>query len=191
MPRDFDFYVPFDVPFAYDPSEGNLLLDFVAPADCDQVRNWHLDERELSTGPITAVAGGINARIASVAHRTIFVAQFEFVAEPSDVVGDLNHDGLCDVADIDLLTVEVLAGTHDTDFDLNADGLVNQDDRVEFIEVLKNTYFGDANLDGEFNSSDSFRCSRPANTRMESPATPPGRRAIGTETRNSIPPTSF
>lgn len=97
-PRDFDFYVPLDVPFAYDPSEGNLLLTFAAPMDCDHVGTWFLDERELFTGNITAVAGGVSSTTASIAHRTIFVAQFEFVPEPSSASLVLVTGFLCFLA---------------------------------------------------------------------------------------------
>ena len=38
--------------------------------------------------------------------------------------------------------------------DVSADSLVNQSDRSVWVEDLKSTYFGDANLDGEFNSTD-------------------------------------
>ena len=40
------------------------------------------------------------------------------------------------------------------DFDLNQDDDVNQADRQIWVEQLKRTYFGDANLDGEFSSAD-------------------------------------
>ncbi|MCA9213640.1 MAG: hypothetical protein KDB27_11270, partial [Planctomycetales bacterium] len=68
--------------------------------------------------------------------------------------GDFNGDGDLTVADINLLTAEVIADTNDGDFDLNGDDLVNSSDRVVWIKDLFNTYFGDANLDGEFNSTD-------------------------------------
>jgi hypothetical protein len=63
-------------------------------------------------------------------------------------------DGDLDVDDIDALTAEAIAGTNDPDFDLNNDAVVDGNDRRIWIEELKNTYFGDSNLDGEFSSSD-------------------------------------
>ena len=42
----------------------------------------------------------------------------------------------------------------DTKFDLNGDGLVDIADRTKWVEELSNTYYGDANFDGQFNSSD-------------------------------------
>ncbi len=68
--------------------------------------------------------------------------------------GDFNQNGLLDVEDINLLSAAVRSGDMDSVWDLNADGQVNNDDRVVWVNDLKNTYFGDANLDGEFNSGD-------------------------------------
>jgi hypothetical protein len=68
--------------------------------------------------------------------------------------GDFNGDGILDAADINALTSQVVAGTNAAEFDLNSDGLVNGTDRDVWVEQLKGTYFGDANLDGEFSTSD-------------------------------------
>lgn len=68
--------------------------------------------------------------------------------------GDFNGDGLLDAADIDALSAEVRAGTNNVAFDLTNDNQVDGSDRTEWVESLKNSYFGDANLDGEFNSGD-------------------------------------
>ncbi len=42
-------------------------------------------------------------------------------------------------------------------FDLTGDQLVDREDLNVWVEDLKHTHFGDANLDGEFNSSDLLR----------------------------------
>jgi hypothetical protein len=68
--------------------------------------------------------------------------------------GDFNDDGLLDAADIDALTAVVIAASNDAAYDLDADTLVSTADRRVWVEDLRKTYFGDANLDGEFNSSD-------------------------------------
>lgn len=68
--------------------------------------------------------------------------------------GDFDNDGLLTAADIDALTTAVRTGSSDIQFDVNLDGVVSSSDRVAWVEQLKNTYFGDANLDGEFNSAD-------------------------------------
>ena len=70
------------------------------------------------------------------------------------VVGDFNDDGMVDSADIDLISVELGKGVRDASFDLNGDNQVNEDDRRALIVDIKNTYLGDSDLDGEFNSGD-------------------------------------
>ena len=73
---------------------------------------------------------------------------------PNAVPGDFDGNGMLDAVDIDLLSAEVEAGTDKLTFDLNNDQAVNQQDREVWVNDLKNTWFGDANLDGEFNSGD-------------------------------------
>ncbi len=68
--------------------------------------------------------------------------------------GDFNTNGQLDVADIDLLTAQVITGTNDPVYDLNNNALVDQTDRGVWVQELRNTWFGDASLDGEFNSND-------------------------------------
>ncbi len=68
--------------------------------------------------------------------------------------GDFNSNGQLDAADIDLLSAQVRAATNPPAYDLNGDALVNDLDRNVWVNDRKRTYLGDANLDGEFNTSD-------------------------------------
>jgi hypothetical protein len=77
--------------------------------------------------------------------------QFNFGA---GLAGDFDGSGAIDAVDIDLLSAEVRNGTNNSTFDANFDGVVNNADRDEWVNVLANTYLGDSNLDGEFNSGD-------------------------------------
>ncbi|MDG2383927.1 MAG: CotH kinase family protein [Pirellulaceae bacterium] len=70
------------------------------------------------------------------------------------VPGDLDQDGQIDATDIDLLSVALRLGSDDRRFDLNADEQVTQSDRDHLVREILMTDFGDANLDGVFNSSD-------------------------------------
>ena len=70
------------------------------------------------------------------------------------VAGDYDADGELTAADIDALTSAIVGGASDAIYDLNNDGSVTSADRRAWIVDLKNTWIGDANLDGEFNSSD-------------------------------------
>ena len=71
--------------------------------------------------------------------------------------GDLNHDGNVDLVDIDLLLWAINQGVEDELFDLNGDDVVDNltgGDLDQLILYIVKTYYGDANLDGQFNSAD-------------------------------------
>ena len=72
----------------------------------------------------------------------------------SDLLGDFDADSELTAADIDILSMALRDGDNSPKFDLDKDGNVNENDRTTWVNSLKNTYFGDSNLDGEFNSSD-------------------------------------
>ncbi len=74
------------------------------------------------------------------------------VAEPA--AGDFDEDGDLDVTDIDLLLTQITAETPDLRFDVTADDSVNHDDLSFWVHDLKRTWFGDANLDLQFDSHD-------------------------------------
>lgn len=67
-------------------------------------------------------------------------------------VGDFNQNGMLDAGDLDLQAQAMK--DQDVSFDLNGDGVVDQQDRLYWVHELKQTYMGDADLDGEFNSGD-------------------------------------
>ena len=71
-----------------------------------------------------------------------------------DILGDFNHDGTVDALDIDELTTQVQSGDHRPAYDLTEDGLVTNADREFWVEQIAHTYFGDADLNGQFNSTD-------------------------------------
>ena len=73
---------------------------------------------------------------------------------PAGPLGDFDGNGELDVADVDSLMGEIRAGTNNGAFDLDNNAVVNDEDLRVWVEDLKFTYFGDANLDDEFNSSD-------------------------------------
>lgn len=68
------------------------------------------------------------------------------------VTGDMNGDGAVDVSDIDRIT-EAVRGQEDG-YDLNQDGVLDELDRMHLLEHVLGTAFGDATLDGFFDSGD-------------------------------------
>ena len=67
---------------------------------------------------------------------------------------DFTGDGICGIEDINALTAVVIAGSDELKYDLDRNGEVNQEDRRIWVEDLKNTWYGDSNLDLEFTSGD-------------------------------------
>ena len=74
------------------------------------------------------------------------------------VLGDFFGNDQLQTSDIDFLTFNLmfLEGPveFDSPFDLNQDGFFDNADRIYWVKELAHTYFGDSNLDGEFNSRD-------------------------------------
>jgi hypothetical protein len=66
--------------------------------------------------------------------------------------GDFSGDAVLDVADLDLLIAAL--GTSDPLFDLNGDRVVNASDLRSWVRDIRRTWFGDANLDGRFDTDD-------------------------------------
>jgi hypothetical protein len=75
----------------------------------------------------------------------------------SIVAGDFNHDQAFDKWDANLLMESIRSGEVDLRRDLNNDSAVDLSDLDFWVHDLKNTYYGDANLDGEFNTGDLVR----------------------------------
>ena len=70
------------------------------------------------------------------------------------LIGDFDGSGALDAGDINLLSQAVRDGTFNSDLDLDSDGVLTIADRGVWVNDLRRTYFGDSNLDGEFNTND-------------------------------------
>ena len=71
-----------------------------------------------------------------------------------DRLGDFDADDVLGPLDIDSLSRAVRSGSTSAFFDIDFDGQVSESDRGFWVHEILNTFFGDANLDGEFNSND-------------------------------------
>jgi hypothetical protein len=91
-------------------------------------------------------------------NRSIPIAYKYFAALPTPyatlIRGDFDENFVVNAADIDLLSSALRTGSSDLKFDINLDNQVDAADRTFWVEDERRTYFGDANLDGEFNSAD-------------------------------------
>ena len=73
--------------------------------------------------------------------------------------GDFDANDSLDIADIEMLQQKISGNSAqwwlpNAMFDLNNDSSITRDDVTVWVKDLKYTYFGDANLDGEFDSDD-------------------------------------
>ncbi len=82
------------------------------------------------------------------------IESIQIVQQEPESIGDYDGNRILDAVDLDVLSEAIRSGKTDTQFDLNRDGSVDDGDRSTWVVDLKMTYFGDANLDGEFSSSD-------------------------------------
>jgi hypothetical protein len=144
-----------DFSIDYDPSgDGTLTLEIgdedpwevTLPSD---IRN---ESTTLTAFGIWTAATPSNA---SPRYVEIFLDDITYTSlSTTTKPGDYNNNGLLDAGDLDQQAQAIAGQQHPQEFDLNNDGLVNFTDREMWIDELKNTWIGDANLDGEFNSSD-------------------------------------
>ena len=90
------------------------------------------------------------------------IGSFEVDFATSGIDGDFNNDGVYNCNDINMLTTEVAAGSNDSQFDLDGDGVVTAADTTAWLAeagsanlASGNSYLpGDANLDGAVDGSD-------------------------------------
>ncbi|MCA9201361.1 MAG: hypothetical protein KDA87_27665, partial [Planctomycetales bacterium] len=77
--------------------------------------------------------------------------------------GDFDANDRRDISDLEMLVAEASTPSGNSRpfnwlpeamFDINGDTVVNRWDTEDWVRNVANTYLGDANLDGEFNSSD-------------------------------------
>ncbi|MCA9168063.1 MAG: Ig-like domain-containing protein [Planctomycetales bacterium] len=83
--------------------------------------------------------------------RTVLAASF---LNTTFVLGDLDHNGQLQAADLDQMGAAIRSGSTSRDFDFNGDKSVDNVDRQRLIESVFGTHVGDSNLDGEFGTTD-------------------------------------
>lgn len=79
-------------------------------------------------------------------------AVVEYALGNTGLPGDYNGNGEIDAGDLDVLSGWMK--TNDLQGDLNSDGNTNMADRLAWISDIQQSWVGDSNFDGEFNSSD-------------------------------------
>lgn len=128
------------------------FLDFELGPSEDVTLQWATYFDAADEAGISRLWGGIHVPEDDFAGRImgsyIGVDAYEYAISHFGDSADFDGNGVVDVADIDLLGIEVATGTNTPIFDLTGDGLVTDADLVEFL-TQTNRLRGDANLDGE------------------------------------------
>jgi hypothetical protein len=68
--------------------------------------------------------------------------------------GDANDDGVIDVADLDLFSAAIRAGRTESYWDVDGSGALDQADLHYVVHDILQTWIGDVDLNGQFNSDD-------------------------------------
>jgi hypothetical protein len=131
--------------FEWEETEGDLVNDNGSSSRGVRGNSWWVNRHYYLSASFrqdhlpTWQNQGIGFRVASLPEQGL--------------VGDFNGNGVLDAGDIDLFCWGPWP-PGEPDHDLNDDGLVDKEDHRIWVKELKHTWYGDANLDLEFNSSD-------------------------------------
>jgi hypothetical protein len=126
------------------PYDGGVDLTFGTTQLDETVGSWDLLAEVMGLSDLIEGANGI---------------AIGFLVEPPTgtivvLPGDFNADGVLDATDINDLTAQSATVTNPLAYDLNDDNLVDAADIGVWVKDLVNSWIGDADLNGEFNSSD-------------------------------------
>jgi hypothetical protein len=137
--------------------------DLIIEVEAEEPEGMVPDESEIAQLQTSALIADFQARyvrweIVDTLGQNPGANNFEFILAGGGggLAGDFNDNGDLDANDLDLLGEQQRTDTPDLSFDLNSDGTVNTDDRDLWVTSAdyKYTWMGDADLNGEFNSSD-------------------------------------
>jgi hypothetical protein len=148
-------FIPWTDFDATDPSDGfNPAVDDVGlyhPEPPVAGEQWYFNVAAVQSKGLRIPAWESPANAFFMAQRPHGI--LEFVGD-QPLQCDLNADLACDALDIDTLTEALLNGSTNPRFDVDHNGSVNEADRVNYVEVVLYTWFGDSNLDSQFSSQD-------------------------------------
>ena len=78
-----------------------------------------------------------------------------WVLEPNNTaIGDFDFDGAFGLGDLKLLQSHIRNGTYEASLDIVEDDILGHEDVAFWVHDINGSYFGDADLDGEFSSAD-------------------------------------
>ena len=155
-PRPFDYKFPFQQPFTYDPTQGNLLLEVVAPSGFMPAQQ---EDNFAGIGQVVGV--GVGELLTGSLVPFGAVAQFDLTA-----ACDLDGNGVCDHADVNMIPGPsperdqwfLDAGYESSDFNLDGSVTASRDGAILLtgLALVQGALLheqGDANGDGHVTAS--------------------------------------
>lgn len=149
-------------PVGFDPRQQDTKMRLQIIGEELGVWVWPADEPRPEAPLLTATdsvltdVGGVGLFATDNDNRDVpsKVAFHEFRVIVQGEPGDFDGNGVVDAHDIDMLSNAIRSNDQRTGFDLDQSGQVNRNDRTYLVENLLNSWFGDSNLDGQFDSGD-------------------------------------
>ncbi|MCA9217056.1 MAG: hypothetical protein KDB27_28500 [Planctomycetales bacterium] len=150
-----------DVSLVYDGGE-DVAIEFVYHDDLALVE-WRVDGDLDDSVPAVQVGTASFAVVDDNGLRNITIssgtgsggtleAEIDHFSFSAILPGDFNYDRSFDTHDLTVLANDL--GTSEPRRDLNRDSIVDATDRDVWVHDIAKTYYGDANLDGEFDTAD-------------------------------------
>jgi hypothetical protein len=133
--RPFDWRVPFQTPFFYDPAEGNLLIDWIFEMPSVTMNNRARFDNADAVIPEQRLRWsgwlGVDSPVAINHVGFSVVQEFTFISDP--LLGDLNLDGDVNGLDVDPFVDVLLSGPYQVEADMNGDQVVSGLDVAPFV----------------------------------------------------------
>ena len=141
-----------------DGSDNVLSTESLSLTDAGQANDGVWREYSVSgkapanSAKVRVSAGAIGMYNSGLDPQSAFFDDFSLIETLATLTGDYNQNGLLDTGDLNLQAIGIQG--NDPAFDLDNDGDADFNDRLVWVHDLKNTWIGDADLNGEFDSSD-------------------------------------
>ena len=132
----------------------DIFMEFSTIGDQLELRVWPTDEDRPAEAQLSRVdnkfaSGGSGFAFAGgTMNDTALIRSIDITVLPATAPGDVNDDQLLDARDLDLIAQNIDLDVTELRYDIDGDLRINLDDVSTWVRDLKNTFSGDANLDG-------------------------------------------
>jgi hypothetical protein len=119
----------------------------------DQLLHLHLTDDNLAGPGLPPAVGGISVAWLGE-NDTNLGGTYDDLSAVRLQRGDFDANGIVGLMDLDALAHVLANGRVDHRYDVNYDSKIDREDQRIWVEQIRKTWFGDANLDGLFDTSD-------------------------------------